>query len=129
MSYSNLQYKDTNPAYVAYRCINPTVQYVEGPWFRTTETCPCDVRLDNPTGRGSTLCPFGINYNTPKDSKVPVVSVKTTDNGLTYDTVPADSSILKPDSGFAFPKNVFTAPQGEPRPLVRVGYEWRDAGM
>jgi hypothetical protein len=101
--------------YVDYRCIEPSAIDTDGPWFPISNICPCDPKLSNPTGRGYTPCPFGIQ----PEQKVVQSFIK--------------ASIIKNPSitgtGSMYPNisklSVISPPQFQPRPLTNIGYTWR----
>jgi hypothetical protein len=105
--------------------------YTDEPWYPVKNTCPCDPNQSNPTGRGFTPCPFGVNFeekaiNRNINAKKPLMTVVSEINGPNYQavSVPVTEANIK---GSMFPKNQYTAPQAQPRPLIKIGQEWRSA--
>ncbi len=117
--YSNLNSSAPNDNYVDYRCIEPSATETNSPWFRIPNTCPCDPKLSNPSGRGFLGCPFGIQTDT---------TVKNSVSGLTK-IIPKDK-IDKVNYGL-YPEisgySMSSVPQFQPRPLSQIGYTWRSA--
>jgi hypothetical protein len=104
--------------YVDYRCIEPSAIDTAGPWFPISNICPCDPKLSNPTGRGYTACPFGIQAEQKTISKeahsfmpINTNNIHTVGDGVMY---PSLSQL-----------NVISPPQFQPRPLTNIGYTWR----
>ena len=127
---------DSPYKYSNFACIDPVAVYMDKPWYPYKETCPCDPQLSNPTGRGFTPCPFGVDFeiqnisqaNLPKPLMTVVGNIDK--NGTYRDiSVPVYgvNNEDRPLSGSMFPSKQFSAPQAEPRPLVRIGQSWRSA--
>lgn len=105
-----------------YRCLIYDRNIVEQPWFRQEDVCPCNTSLNNPTGRGHSLCPFGVDFQVPYANKQPLLTLEeNTKNGYTVEAVPTE-----PKKYVLYPPFQYTAPQMEPRQWVRVGVEWRN---
>ena len=130
--------QDQDPyRYSNFSCIDPVAVFTDEPWYPIKNTCPCDPNLSNPTGRGFTPCPFGVNFqekqiNQSINSKKPLMKVVSTINGPNYQSVsvpvvgsgPSGKEVL---SGSMFPTSQYTVPQANPRPLVKIGQTWRSA--
>jgi hypothetical protein len=70
------------------------------------------------TGRGVTPCPFGYLQKHPWDN---------TNESLLIPYQGEYFNALSPSSIFFDPSRPsYLPPQGQPRSLVRIGYEWRD---
>jgi hypothetical protein len=108
-----------NQLYADYRCIDPVATNTGSPWFPIDNTCPCDPKLSNPTGRGFTACSFGIQT---QDSMANSVSnLYNPNNQLSETKLPG---AFFPDIS-SFP--IMSVPQFQPRPLAQIGYTWRSA--
>ena len=143
MNYNLPDQSQNNPyRYSNFSCIDPVAVFTDEPWYPIKNTCPCDPSQSNPTGRGFTPCPFGVNFQEKQINKsinekkqlmtvvsdisgpnyqvlsVPVQRTNVTTNGVTRsDVIP----------GSMFPTQQYTVPQVNPRPLVKIGQEWRSA--
>ena len=77
------------------------------------------LRFGGVTGRGVTPCPFGYI------EKIPWVGQTGTKILLPYEG--ENFMALSPSSIFFDPDRYsFLPPQGNPRPLRRIGYEWKN---
>lgn len=83
--------------YTYFTCLDPTQP--------ASNICPCDPSVSNPTGRGFTQCPFGI-YNNPLQTDKP-------------------GSQHNIGVGNNFNSKQTAPPQFQPRPMSRIGIEWR----
>jgi len=101
--------KNNNRNYSVYRCIEPSSIVTDGPWYPNQNICPCDPSLSNKTGRGFTACPIGIEE--------PIINMNINKN----DTGPYNSQI----KGNLYSSSQFTPPQLMPRPITKIGYQWR----
>ncbi len=99
--------------YSIYRCIDPVKQDTKSPWYRIENKCPCSPADSNPTGRGFTSCTYGVQYETPN-----------TLNLAKQTNLPKQNNPL---TGVLYENNQFVPPQLEPRPLSRIGNQWRSA--
>ena len=64
------------------------------------------------TGRGVTICPFGYLDRVPPNGKMTIR--------------PYLESATPTDTYFQPDRPGFLPPQGDPRPLWRIGYQWRN---
>lgn len=112
-----------NRNYFDYRCIDPNAEVMTSPWYPITDVCPCDTQLNNPSGRGYTSCPMGVQFDRPQTQISPVMSLRNV--GGVYLGEPMTVSV--PGSMFPGPSTTATVtpPQLDPRQLVRVGYSFR----
>jgi hypothetical protein len=105
--------------YLDFRCPDPTKQIFNG------QVCPCNISLNNPTGRGYMACPYGYqisNVDLSKEvTKVQMGSI--TNKGLTYQNIPITEQYAGP--GNMFPTDQYSVPQLWPRQLIQIGYSWR----
>lgn len=129
-----------NGNYNVYRCLDTRKYKVDTPWFRQYDVCPCNPEISNPTGRGLLPCPFGYpsqnmiskSPSRPKSSEKP--------QGSQWDKAPQPYLFEKTQhlaekspalqkiadlSGSLYQENTFTPPQLEPRPIARIGQQWR----
>jgi len=91
--------------YSDLRCVTPGAKTTGEPWFRMPDTCPCDTKFTNITGRGYQACPFGVTLNPAKSEYI------TLDINVPF--------------GANYPLNSYVAPQLQPRQLIRIGNTWR----
>jgi hypothetical protein len=98
-----------NLDYNVYRCPDPLKVNTDEPWYRISNTCPCDPHNSNVTGRGFTPCPFGIQTNQQGLQM------------LSKQTLPPIQNLV----GTMYNNNQYVPPQLEPRPLSRIGNQWR----
>lgn len=112
--------------YSVFRCLIPGKSQVDPPWFPYSDICPCNPEYDNPTGRGMVSCGYGVQFdqNLINQSVNAIETLKTVvgSNGQFY-SIPVDSL----PEGTMYPKMQNVPPQAEPRPLIRIGQEWRSA--
>lgn len=101
-----------------YRCPDPIKGKTDQPWFRIEDLCPCDSgTLSNPSGRGYVPCPFGVQF----------------DNTVWDQNMMLSAPLVKQEpSSMMFPMNPGIGLQSvptqlEPRPLARIGTDWRSA--
>ena len=97
-------YKNFN----VYRCIDPRKQFTDTPWYPIENACPCNPNDINITGRGFTPCAYGVQYEDIIKTKMK----------------PVDGIIPK---GNLYQNNQNVPPQLQPRPLSRIGTDWRSA--
>lgn len=71
----------------------------------------------NPTGRGVTPCNFGYLQQIPKGSNG--IALLFPYDGENFKRLSPSSILFDPDRPGYLP------PQGNVRPLIRIGYEWR----
>lgn len=124
--------KQTAQKYAVYRCLEPGHTETGTPWWPSQNYCPCDPKLSDPTGRGSMGCPFGVQFDQAEISaaanrKQPLMTVVGSNQGQggsTYQTKAVPASL---PGGSMFPTKQNAPPQADPRPLVRIGQEWRSA--
>jgi hypothetical protein len=123
--------KSTEQKYAVYRCLEPGHTETNTPWFGMSDVCPCNPELQNPTGRGRVGCGFGVQFdqnaiNRASNQKVPLQTVigsnKPNNQGSSYHTVAVPATLPK---GSMFPGKQNPPPQTDPRPLIRIGQEWR----
>lgn len=118
-----LNKKAPNTNYVDYRCIEPTAISTSGPWFPISNSCPCDPKLSNPTGRGFVSCPFGIQTNE-------TLNMSITTEQQNFSGIP-EKELESKQQGSLYPEisiyPVTAVPQFQPRPLAQIGYTWRSA--
>lgn len=94
--------------YNVYRCPDPVAQVTTQPWYPYENVCPCDPTQSNPSGRGFTPCPFGVQFDKPPESK--------------------NNSTMKPPlEGALYNTDQIVPPQFNPRPLSRIGQKWLSA--
>lgn len=116
-NYASVNFKNgvnSDPKFAVFRCPDPVAVKTEGPWYNYENICPCDPSLSYPTGRGFTACPYGIsenidsstNSNIMKNVQQSIVAglSRTGNNYNDYQVIP---------------------PQMDPRPLSRIGQQWR----
>lgn len=84
------------------RCIDPVAKQTGYPWYNNTNNCPCGPGV----GRVYTTCPLGINKQT------------------IYNNI-SNASINIP-FGNMYNNRQITPPLYDPRPSIRIGYEWRN---
>lgn len=116
--------------YSTFRCLDPNFVITDKPWYPYQDVCPCDPKLSNPTGRGYTSCPYGVqtdikslNKEISKKSNVYEVIDYNNINGYQTKNIPVTQLPL----GSLYQNSQITAPQMDPRQLVRIGNEWRSA--
>lgn len=97
--------------YAVYRCLEPGAVKTDEPWFPSENICPCDPSLSFPSGRGISGCPFGIM----ESEKRPTAQL--------FNQLPTQQQI----TGIIYNDAQFIPPQMDPRPLTRVGQNWRSA--
>lgn len=95
--------------YTVYRCF-PNMTETGTPWFREFDYCPCNEKYDNLSGRGYVSCPFGVQA----DDKVVFKA------GKQMSQPPGRVGAWVQDSQWV-------PPQLSPRPLSRIGEQWRSA--
>jgi hypothetical protein len=100
-----------------YRCIEPGAVVTKGPWFPTENVCPCDPKLSFPSGRGLSGCPFGVQDSSDSGAGSQVQASRR------QFKVPSENEI----TGNIFNSGQFIPPQMDPRPLSRIGVQWRSA--
>lgn len=118
--------------FIDYRCLEPSATTVGEPWFRIPESCPCNPLLSNPTGRGFTACPFGVQFDIPSSSSEPLMTLAK-EPTKKDDSVPKFRGQQINTKGFMagsmFPElssaAKFTPPQLQPRQIVRIGQTFR----
>jgi hypothetical protein len=127
----------SNPNYTDYRCLNPLANVVGEPWFPMTDVCPCNQSLSNPSGRGYTACPFGVDYYSEPTAaqlqmaqqapKGPLLNSLQFNNSGKWEAVPVTISNSAPadQPGSLYPPTDFVPPQLQPRPFSRIGVTWR----
>ena len=99
--------------YTVFRC-NPLALQEKKPWWRETEICPCDSQFNNETGRGFVSCPYGIeNEKLAKFGRIP--------------TVPNPQEVKQKMTGSLVQDKQWIPPQLNPRPLSRIGQQWRSS--
>ncbi len=96
--------KNNNLNYDINRCVDPVATETSGPWFQRDNTCPCDPKLSNITGRGYTACPIGVS-----EIVQPVVENERNPN-LT---------------GAMYNQKQYSPNQFNPYPIIRIGETWR----
>lgn len=95
---------NNNLNYTFTQCLEPTTSKTGGPWFYRNNTCPCDPKLSNPTGRGYTTCPIGV-------SEIVKPLVENEQNpGMT---------------GSLYNNRQYSPNQFNPYPIARIGESWR----
>ena len=114
--------------YSIYRCLEPGHTETNTPWFGMSDVCPCDPDLQNPTGRGRVACGFGVQFdqnaiNRAASQREPLQTVVSSNQG-SYHTMAVPATLPK---GSMYPGKQNPPPQADPRPLVRIGQEWRSA--
>jgi hypothetical protein len=124
-----------NKNYIDYRCIEPTATTVGEPWFRISDSCPCNPNLSNPTGRGFTPCPFGVQFDAPKSYSEPIMTVGSSPSKRSsFSAIPSFNGERINNENFMpgaiFPKvssniSKITPPQLQPRQIVRIGQTFR----
>jgi hypothetical protein len=117
----------TKQKYAVYRCLEPGHTETDTPWFGMSDVCPCNPELQNPTGRGRISCGFGVQFdqneiNRASNQKVPLQTVIGSIKGSSYHNLAVPVQLPK---GSMFPGKQNPPPQADPRPLVRIGQEWR----
>ena len=119
--------------FIDYRCIDPVVMGpVSSLWYNDkVDVCPCSNKDSGKTGRGYTSCPLGVQFDLTNirnfsEQKKPVIRMISHDNGTTYQTEHVTVKDIQ-DSGSFYPTTQYSAPQAEPRPLIRIGQEWRSS--
>jgi len=99
--------------FTVFRC-NPLGLEESRPWWREQEFCPCPSEYNNETGRGFVSCPYGVeNEKEVMFGKIP--------------TVPNPEKIKKEMTGSLVQDKQWIPPQLQPRPLSRIGQQWRSA--
>ena len=81
------------------------------PWFQITNVCPCNPTSNNPSGRGLSSCPFGVQTNIKKlmtEAKMPT------------------SPKVKVPTGSLYQDAQYIPPQLNPRQNTRIGQQWRN---
>lgn len=79
------------------------------------------LRTGGITGRGVTPCPYGYLQQIPKNSKINQPSARLFKySGKNFDTLSSTSIFFDPR------RKGYLPPTGEPRSLIRIGYEWRN---
>ena len=106
-----------------YRCnVDPGSKIMTDPWFRMLDTCPCVET--NPTGRGITACPFGVQTTEYSGINTVTSPLYTVD----YDRI-TGALIKKPETsllpGSLYSANNYIPPQLDPRPFTRIGISYR----
>lgn len=111
-----------NANFSDFRCLDPNMKETGAPWFRIPDVCPCDTELSNPTGRGYTSCPFGVQTQQTTNDLISNLYASPSTNE------PAAAEKL---TGSFFPEistfPIMAVPQFQPRPLAQIGYTWRSA--
>lgn len=98
--------KNDKKKYEDYRCFT-NARTTGPPWFPTENTCPCDESKNNTTGRGYTVCSFGVS----KKEKIP-----------SYFAINSNS---RESTGSLYNQKQNVPPQLNPNPVIRIGQEWR----
>ena len=117
--------------YSDFRCVDPVAVETTTPWYPNQNICPCNPNLSNPTGRGFTPCPFGVQFDQNKinnsvNNIQPLMSVNGVNTSSGFQSYPSpvtEQSV----QGLLIPGKQFVAPQAQPRPLAKIGLEWRSA--
>lgn len=111
--------------YAVYRCLQPNAKTTNSPWFREEDSCPCNPILSNPTGRGLMGCPFGVQFEKSWNETIPLTKSEqiVTNSGIENINKNVNTKISLP--GSMFQNGQFIPPQLEPRPLSRIGVEYR----
>jgi len=118
--------KDDPYKYSAFSCIIPFSTEVGKPWVSYPNSCPCNPNESNPTGRGYTSCTYGVQM-TPQVNiphQLSTVNGNYTPNGYEVTDSPVYQSFFN-NSGSMYNQQQYTAPQLQPRQLVKIGYTWR----
>lgn len=123
--------QNTNPQYVDYVCLNQFRTETDIPWYPRQDICPCNPKYNNITGRGYTMCPFGVEFNQQEMeqraiSMHPVQTLEEHQGLQGYFTTITDGSNVINETQL-FPKYTYAAPQMWPRPNTRIGQDWRSA--
>lgn len=103
---------NNNTNYSVYRCFNNS-KTTGPPWFPDKNLCPCDPNTNNVTGRGYTLCSFGV---VEKEKIYGPASDMFHSN-----QIPSNNKIV----GNLFNDSQTVPPQLDPNPFVRIGQGWR----
>ena len=98
--------------YQIFRCPDPVTTTTSDPWYPVDNSCPCDPNLSNTTGRGFTACPFGLTIEQPSGSL------------LTQASFPQNKASVV---GNLYSQGQYVPPQLEPRPISRIGMQWRSS--
>jgi hypothetical protein len=109
----------TSTNFIDYRCIDPVGKNFSEPWYRISDSCPCDPNLSNQTGRGYSSCPLGIVLDQSKIMQALKNPEPVTYNGANMFQSQIPGGGLFPNGSSVVP------PKLQPRQLVRVGYSWR----
>lgn len=94
-----------------YRCPDPVNVNTNTPWYRDSNICPCSPETSNITGRGFTPCAYGVEFNETSPIQLQGTAGKTN----------------TPLTGSFYQDHQFVPPQLQPRPLSRVGNQWRSS--
>ena len=120
--------KDDPYKFSDFRCLSPYSTTTGKPYFPFENVCPCDPKHNNPTGRGYTLCPYGVQMDHSRilhDSNISIPLKKfVKSNTGTYDEKTGYADI---PNGSMFPGKQYVPPQIYPRQLTRIGEVWRSA--
>jgi len=105
-----------NPDYIVYRCPDPVAVETHQPWYTMDNVCPCNPQDSNVTGRGFTPCPFGIQTDSYHTRAVLNLTQEDNKNNSRYVA-----------EGNMYQDKQYTPPKLMPRPLSRIGQQWRSA--
>jgi len=97
--------------YSVYRCPDPVAIVTQTPWYSYSNVCPCDPNLSNPSGRGFTACPQGLNQ-TQNEWNLPDWQITS--------QIPWNSQL-----GSLYNQHQYVPPQLNPYPVTQIGYSWR----
>lgn len=106
--------KNDSLDYNVYRCPDPVAVTTGEPWYPISNVCPCNPNLSGTTGRGFTACPFGLTIEKPG---------KPYPLGQLIGQIPKNSQIV----GSLYNQDQYVPTQLDPRPLSKIGYQWRSA--
>ena len=114
-----MQQQEEERKFNIYRCPDPLKYEVNSPWYRYTDICPCNPTYSNLTGRGYVSCPWGIEDDSFNMEETPW------ETNLNF-TIPRNYGNEGPRlKGALYQNNNIVPPQLQPRPLARIGVNWR----
>lgn len=108
-----------------YRCLQPYAKTTNQPWFREEDSCPCNPSLSNPTGRGLMGCPLGVQFEKSWNETIPLTQSEQIITNSGIENINKNVSIKSSLPGSMFQNGQFIPPQLQPRPLARIGIEYR----
>lgn len=103
--------------FTAFRCIDPTIQRTNDTWFSYADSCPCNLKYNDISGRGLVNCPYGVQEPLPYDNAPKPLMTINNSGSVEY--------LKKLPSGTLFAGKQYIPPQEDPRSLKRIGLFWR----